>query len=142
MSAKHTPGPWHRIDRTVYALNDQQINRFWAVVQDAHTPDDELLANARLIAAAPDLLAALKDMLPETPRASRRRARPLSNAKPLALPSPRRRATCERESHAGAVDRHNKPARIPVSNTGATRKPKAPWRHLRCYAMGVDSDAF
>ncbi|MHC3750731.1 hypothetical protein ACYKDZ_17825 [Stutzerimonas stutzeri] len=55
---KHTPGPWLVEGRTVYALNDDGYNRFSALVQDAHTPGDELEANARLIAAAPDLLEA------------------------------------------------------------------------------------
>lgn len=58
-----TPGPWLLSGRTVYALNDEGFNRFSALVQDAHTPWDELEANARLIAAAPDLLAALDDLL-------------------------------------------------------------------------------
>jgi hypothetical protein len=53
---KHTPGPWLVEGRTVYALNDDGYNRFSALVQDAHTPGDELEANARLIAAAPELL--------------------------------------------------------------------------------------
>jgi hypothetical protein len=48
--------------RTVYALNDQGFNRFSAQVQDAHTSAAELDANARLIAAAPELLEALEDM--------------------------------------------------------------------------------
>lgn len=56
----HTPGPWLVEGRTVYALNDDGYNRFSALVQDAHTPGDELEANARLIAAAPDLLEALQ----------------------------------------------------------------------------------
>jgi len=58
---KHTQGPWLVEGRTVYALNDDGYNRFSALVQDAHTPGDELEANARLIAAAPELLAALED---------------------------------------------------------------------------------
>lgn len=68
---KHTQGPWLVEGRTVYALNDDGYNRFSALVQDAHTPGDELEANARLIAAAPELLEALEgvtdmaaDMIP------------------------------------------------------------------------------
>lgn len=57
---KHTPGPWMVEGRTVYALNDDGYNRFSALVQDAHTPGDELEANAQLIAAAPELLEALE----------------------------------------------------------------------------------
>lgn len=40
MSASHTPGPWHR-----------------------GCPHPESVANAKLIAAAPDMLAALQDIL-------------------------------------------------------------------------------
>jgi len=55
----HTPGPWLRSGNTVYALNPDGFNRFCAQVQDAHTPNHELEANARLMAAAPKLLSAL-----------------------------------------------------------------------------------
>lgn len=57
--SKHTRGPWYRSGKTVYALNEQGFNRFSALVQDARTGDEELEANARLIAAAPELLEAL-----------------------------------------------------------------------------------
>ena len=60
---KHTQGPWLVEGRAVYALNDDGYNRFSALVQDAHTPGDELEANARLIAAAPELLEALECLL-------------------------------------------------------------------------------
>lgn len=56
-----TPGPWLLSGRTVYALNDEGFNRFSSLVQDAHTPGDELEANARLMAAAPELLKALEE---------------------------------------------------------------------------------
>ena len=62
----HTPGPWKHEDRTyVYALNEQGSNRFYVDVQRGRANGEltqlaELLANARLIAAAPDLLAALE----------------------------------------------------------------------------------
>ena len=64
--AKHTPGPWLLRSSTVYALDATgTTNRFWAQPQVgwvengvAYTSEDELTANARLIAAAPDLLAA------------------------------------------------------------------------------------
>lgn len=51
----HTPGPWHIGDGTrIIGANSQRVS----VCDDNHaTPG---LANARLIAAAPDLLAALK----------------------------------------------------------------------------------
>ena len=60
MTTAHTPGEWLKVGTTVYALNERGVNRFFCSVQDAHTPAAELEANARLIAAAPDLLEALK----------------------------------------------------------------------------------
>ena len=74
----HTPGPWKvgADEPFVYALNDAGTNRFFAGVQagwlteggtnkpeDKRTSHDEVMANARLIAAAPDLLAALEELL-------------------------------------------------------------------------------
>lgn len=65
----HTPGPWEKDGLTVYALMhagwhkgvEQFKNRFFCGVQgDVECSTRELDANARLIAAAPDLLAALK----------------------------------------------------------------------------------
>jgi hypothetical protein len=64
---KHTPGPWLMTDGDfVYALherNGRQVNRFSAAID--HYPSqggtaEEGRANAHLIAAAPDLLEALK----------------------------------------------------------------------------------
>lgn len=68
--SEHTPGPWLTEGRIVYATGKIQsltegrtldANRFSAHVQNdnAIADDRELLANARLIAAAPDLLDAL-----------------------------------------------------------------------------------
>ena len=62
-----TPGPWLLSGRTVYALNDEGFNRFSALVQDAHAPAYELDANARLMAAAPDLLQALEKVIADVP---------------------------------------------------------------------------
>jgi hypothetical protein len=67
--SEHTPGPWLQVTHTAYAL--QQVgwrkgepemgNRFTAHVQGASgTTSEELAANARLIAAAPELLEAAK----------------------------------------------------------------------------------
>lgn len=71
MSA-HTPAPWLIIEPSfIYALNDDGTNRFDAYLRagelshDKHgqkrdrTSNEELLANTKLMAAAPDLLAAL-----------------------------------------------------------------------------------
>jgi hypothetical protein len=63
--AEHTPGLWRVQDRTVFALNIDGVNRFHALAQGGftderhRTTDEELRANARLIAAGPDMLNAL-----------------------------------------------------------------------------------
>lgn len=69
--SKHTQGDWLVAGgTTVYCLNAHGYNRFTAQVQRGHTDSkwptepDELEANARLIAAAPELLEALKEVLP------------------------------------------------------------------------------
>jgi hypothetical protein len=63
MSATFTPGPWRQVERSpfVYASNNDGFNRWSALLQAdwSACEQDELEANARLIAAAPDLLAAL-----------------------------------------------------------------------------------
>lgn len=71
METKHTPGPWKIAGETadkqsfVYALNESGTNQFWFDIQPGRTDDNqrtsdaELAANARLIAAAPELLEAL-----------------------------------------------------------------------------------
>ena len=62
MAVQHTPGPWLALD---YTGTDEPA---WHVVPgDFHgtiaTLDPEQSANARLIAAAPDLLAALEALV-------------------------------------------------------------------------------
>lgn len=66
----HTPGPWLIAGgTTVYALNAHGYNRFSAQVQRGYADSkwpieaEEMEANTRLIAAAPELLDALKDCL-------------------------------------------------------------------------------
>ena len=64
MNTKFTPGPWHVVGRTVYSLNSRNTNRFAAMVQATGTEcasEEECLANAALISAAPDLYEALCD---------------------------------------------------------------------------------
>ena len=66
---KHTPGPWLLTECTVYALNDDSTNRFYAGVQGGFiyqtsnftvpTPGYEIISNARLMCVAPQLLEAL-----------------------------------------------------------------------------------
>ena len=67
---KYTKGPWLRDGATVYALEscgwrkgkETFQNRFFLRVSaSSSTPPRELECTARLIAAAPDLLEALKD---------------------------------------------------------------------------------
>ena len=60
---KGTPGPWLIADKSfVYALNARAENRVSIQIMPGRIsltewiPDEELAANARLIAAAPDLL--------------------------------------------------------------------------------------
>lgn len=73
----HTPGPWLADGRTIYALThygwrkgvEQLANRFSAHVALGHECDsEEAEANARLIAAAPCLLDALKRLNSATRR--------------------------------------------------------------------------
>lgn len=59
--SKHTPGPWFY---DVHPDKSQAIfwdSRGYTVFHLSHTFPNDVRANARLIAAAPDLLAALKD---------------------------------------------------------------------------------
>jgi hypothetical protein len=63
--SKHTPGPWH-VDQTLGFPRDVYAERGFMIatayeVQDADN-GPESCANARLMAAAPDLLEALKEM--------------------------------------------------------------------------------
>lgn len=69
---KHTKEEWKVEDTTVYALEfdswnrgeERLRNRFWAHVYGyRNTPQEELEANARLMAAAPELLSALQTIL-------------------------------------------------------------------------------
>jgi hypothetical protein len=69
---KHTPGPWLRIGTTVYALMhdgwkrgvEQFKNRFTVQVQrDRECSGEEAEADARLIAAAPEMLEALHKLV-------------------------------------------------------------------------------
>lgn len=60
----HTPGPW-RITTDFIGVYDSEARRIANLDSDG-APDfdvDETLANARLIAAAPELLVALEEMV-------------------------------------------------------------------------------
>jgi prepilin-type processing-associated H-X9-DG protein len=72
MSAQHTPGPWtvDKMPACDVPFRDVNILRAdghaAAVAIDADINEDELVANARLIAAAPDMLAALEALFVAT----------------------------------------------------------------------------
>ena len=53
----HTPGPWHTQGCTIYA-GKNRVAQTWDTCDDLPTPTME--ADADLIAAAPELLAALE----------------------------------------------------------------------------------
>lgn len=63
-SASHTPGPWIYDDDGMIYAEVESLGKFFSVkVCDPHADKldiDEREANARLIAAAPELLAALR----------------------------------------------------------------------------------
>jgi|SanBayMetagenome_1026888.scaffolds.fasta_scaffold00750_8 hypothetical protein len=61
--SKHTPGPWFYAESEVGTpfVDSESVGDLSAVA----LPLDEQKANAHLIAAAPDLLAALEDLLPD-----------------------------------------------------------------------------
>lgn len=67
--SKHTPGPWLIGKRSPggYSLINadgwQSLARVVTVMEGDNRPFAEGVANARLIAAAPDLLEALKELL-------------------------------------------------------------------------------
>ena len=56
MTTKHTPGPWHIANGVQIRSNRDQIAKIWMM------RDGEGRENARLIAAAPDLLEALIEL--------------------------------------------------------------------------------
>ena len=58
MTTQHTTGEWHTNSGQVYSLDDTRGATI-ALVSDHYGPDVQQ-ANARLIAAAPDLLEACK----------------------------------------------------------------------------------
>ena len=58
MSA-HTPGPW-TVGGDTQFMNQVEI---WPAIGCAYGAGPEVIANARLIAAAPDLLEALEDLI-------------------------------------------------------------------------------
>ncbi|WP_238908144.1 hypothetical protein [Achromobacter ruhlandii] len=63
MTTKHTPGPWstHLVDSTVVVIPRRPFPQQISTLGHSEVADEEDYANARLIAAAPELLAALED---------------------------------------------------------------------------------
>lgn len=99
MSEKHTPGPWLAERQTVYALDERgEVNRFSCNMQTGYrvhssfhkvrTDETEMAANARLIAAAPDLLAFAQMILDESDYQYQRDAARVAIAK-ATTPEPR-----------------------------------------------------
>lgn len=78
MSAQHTPGPWHyaepfmlvknaeRGEVRVRGIGNGAVHVGYASITLA-TGSKEALANAKLMASAPELLAALQEALPFIP---------------------------------------------------------------------------
>lgn len=68
--SKHTPGPWNALDRAVLKGPPGE-ERTWIIAScpvnalGKKTKTSEAQANARLIAAAPELLEALKGLMME-----------------------------------------------------------------------------
>ena len=58
----YTPGPWQACGCTIYA-GDKRVGQTWDADYDG-LPTLEMEANAQLIAAAPNLLWALRKALP------------------------------------------------------------------------------
>ena len=60
MTTQHTPGPWITGDAAIWALDDCEFHAIVDCPLNQTCRDTETVwANARLIAASPDLLAAL-----------------------------------------------------------------------------------
>lgn len=63
--SKHTPGPWYRVQTEICAEGPHGRIELATVHQEAeYWPLLPFEANAALIAAAPDMLAAIKAMIP------------------------------------------------------------------------------
>ena len=62
---KHTPGPWaeDQPGTMIHIRTDEEVGRTICCMEVIDVSNDEWKANARLIAAAPDLLDTLVDLL-------------------------------------------------------------------------------
>lgn len=85
MSAQHTPGPWryNPLIGAIFAETETGPDAAKKTISIVRVPlnDHEMHANARLIAAAPDLLAALRDAIDHM--AAYERAFPLVDVREL-----------------------------------------------------------
>jgi hypothetical protein len=66
MNAAHTPGPWFTTDGIYNEIKaSSKRGKTWVIarITAARTGHDEAKANARLIAASPDLLEALERLI-------------------------------------------------------------------------------
>lgn len=66
-TTQHTQGPWEAEEHGVIRGRNGMIRPFICQVQDDHN-DEETQANAHLIAAAPELLSALSNILEDHKR--------------------------------------------------------------------------
>ena len=63
---KHTPGPWFKADdRQVKRKDGTMIATAWWFGNKGSVPESEAIANNYLIAAAPEMYEALKDVCSE-----------------------------------------------------------------------------
>lgn len=63
MQANRTPGPWYTMGAGVYTGSAQNDNIAHIATAHFYGVSGDPMANARLIAAAPDLLAALQEIV-------------------------------------------------------------------------------
>jgi len=65
-TTQHTPGPWvyDSFGHTSFAFNDNREDYSARIEWAPDMSDEEVDANARLIASAPDLLVALEQAIP------------------------------------------------------------------------------
>lgn len=66
MSQKHTPGPWEKVELGVISNKITTYGNYY-VHATVDTENEELEANAKLIAAAPDMLALLQEWAGDEP---------------------------------------------------------------------------
>ena len=58
--SKYTPGPWKAIGDKIYSADQRQVAHVYALVHPNDLNVMQSIPNARLLAAAPELLTALR----------------------------------------------------------------------------------